>query len=58
MTYYGAILHMAGYQADEAHIVRQYNGIVTECVIFCNRLFIYERVLDSRRGTQRVLYGY
>ncbi|KAF8548584.1 hypothetical protein OG21DRAFT_1516159 [Imleria badia] len=28
MTYYGVILLMTGYQADEAHIVRQYKGIV------------------------------
>ncbi|KAN0076757.1 Outer membrane protein Iml2/Tetratricopeptide repeat protein 39 [Tylopilus felleus] len=30
MTYYGVILLMTGYQADEAHIVRQYKGIVNK----------------------------
>ncbi|KAH0826932.1 hypothetical protein J3R83DRAFT_4555 [Lanmaoa asiatica] len=30
MTYYGVILLMAGYQADEEHIVRQYKGIVNK----------------------------
>lgn len=24
---------MTGYQADEAHIVRQYKGIVNKCVV-------------------------
>lgn len=33
MTYYGVILLMTGYQADEEHIVRQYKGIVNKCVI-------------------------
>ncbi|KIJ59698.1 hypothetical protein HYDPIDRAFT_140301 [Hydnomerulius pinastri MD-312] len=28
MTYYGVILLVSGYQADEAHIVKQYKGIV------------------------------
>ncbi|KAL4064823.1 hypothetical protein V8B97DRAFT_1986391 [Scleroderma yunnanense] len=28
MTYYGVVLLMSGYQADEEHIVRQYKGIV------------------------------
>ncbi|KAI9567191.1 outer membrane protein Iml2/Tetratricopeptide repeat protein 39 [Boletus coccyginus] len=30
MTYYGVILLMTGYQADEEHIVRQYKGIVNK----------------------------
>lgn len=34
MTYYGVILLMTGYQADEAHIVRQYKGIVNKYVTF------------------------
>lgn len=33
MTYYGVVLLMTGYQADEEHIVRQYKGIVNKCVI-------------------------
>lgn len=33
MTYYGVILLLAGYQADEEHIIRQYKGIMNKCVI-------------------------
>lgn len=32
MTYYGIVLLMSGYQADEKHIVRQYKGIVERSV--------------------------
>lgn len=32
MTYYGVVLLLTGYQADEEHIVRQYKGIVNKCV--------------------------
>jgi hypothetical protein len=28
MTYHGIVLLLAGYQADEAHIVKQYRAIV------------------------------
>jgi hypothetical protein len=28
MTYYGVVLLFSGYQADEAHIIKQYKGIV------------------------------
>lgn len=28
MTYHGVVLLMSGYQADEAHIVKQYRAIV------------------------------
>ena len=30
MTYHGVVLLMSGYQADEAHIVKQYQAIVDE----------------------------
>ncbi|KAF8132977.1 hypothetical protein EV363DRAFT_1327081 [Boletus edulis] len=30
MTYYGVVLLLTGYQADEEHIVRQYKGIVNK----------------------------
>lgn len=39
MTYYGVILLMTGYQADEEHIVRQYKGIVNKYVMF-HHLFV------------------
>ncbi|KNZ76231.1 Mitochondrial outer membrane protein IML2 [Termitomyces sp. J132] len=29
MTYYGVVLLLSGYQADEAHIIKQYKAIVT-----------------------------
>ena len=45
MTYYGIILLMTGYQADEEHIVRQYKGIVNQCVI---PVFVYSFVLSFR----------
>jgi hypothetical protein len=32
MTYYGAVLLMSGYQADEKYILRQYKAIVDKCV--------------------------
>ena len=42
MTYYGVILLMTGYQADEEHIVRQYKGIVNKCVIsLVIKLFVF-----------------
>lgn len=28
MTYYGVILLLAGYQADEAHILKQYRAMI------------------------------
>lgn len=34
MTYHGVVLLLSGYQADEAHILRQYEAIVTKYVIF------------------------
>ena len=33
MTYYGVVLLMSGYQADEKHIVSQYKGIVQRWVL-------------------------
>lgn len=58
MTYYGIILLMTGYQADEEHIVRQYKGIVNKYVIsLVLKLLSFQRVLESRRGTQTALYG-
>lgn len=32
MSYHGIVLLMAGYQADEAHIVKQYRAIVDKYV--------------------------
>jgi tetratricopeptide (TPR) repeat protein len=32
MTYYGVVLLMSGYQADEKYILKQYNAIVDKCV--------------------------
>lgn len=29
MTYHGVVLLLAGYQADEAHIIKQYKAIVS-----------------------------
>jgi hypothetical protein len=40
MTYHGAVLLLSGYQADEAHIIKQYRAIVDKCVA----------VLLSRQG--------
>lgn len=33
MTYYGIVLLLAGYQADEAHIVKQDRAIVEQYVV-------------------------
>jgi hypothetical protein len=32
MTYYGIVLLMSGYQADEKYILKQYRAIVDKCV--------------------------
>ena len=32
MTYYGVVLLMSGYQADERYILKQYRSIVDKCV--------------------------
>lgn len=32
MTYYGIVLLMSGYQADEKYILKQYRAIVGKCV--------------------------
>ncbi|EJD00340.1 uncharacterized protein FOMMEDRAFT_142311 [Fomitiporia mediterranea MF3/22] len=32
MWYHGAVLHLSGYQADEAHIVKQYKAIVDSAI--------------------------
>lgn len=32
MTYHGVVLLLSGYQADEAHIIKQYKAIVDKCV--------------------------
>ena len=32
MTYYGVILLMAGYQADETHILKQYHAMIDRYV--------------------------
>ena len=32
MTYYGVVLLMSGYQADEKYILQQYRSIVDKCV--------------------------
>ena len=32
MTYYGAILLFAGFQADEEHIVKQYRAMIDKYV--------------------------
>lgn len=31
MTYHGVVLLLSGYQADEAHIIKQYTAIVDRC---------------------------
>jgi hypothetical protein len=31
MSYYGVVLLLLGYQADEAHIIKQYKAIVNRC---------------------------
>lgn len=33
MTYHGVVLLLAGYQADEQHILQQYRAIVDKCVL-------------------------
>ncbi len=37
MTYYGVILLLAGYQADEAHILKQYRAMIDRYAlsVFC-----------------------
>ena len=40
MTYYGVVLLMSGYQADEKYILQQYRSIVDKCVHAPPYLFI------------------
>lgn len=35
MTYYGVVLLLSGYQADEAHIIKQYLAIVDRFAVAC-----------------------
>jgi hypothetical protein len=39
MTYHGVVLLLSGYQADEAHIIKQYKAIVSRSVIFSSGSF-------------------
>lgn len=41
MTYYGVVLLMSGYQADEKYILKQYKSIVDKCVHAPPNLFLY-----------------
>ena len=34
MTYHGVVLLLSGYQADEAHLIKQYKAIVLRQAIF------------------------
>lgn len=58
MTYYGVILLMTGYQADEKHIVRQYKGIVNKYVGSRHSFIYFEHVLELRHAIQRAHCGY
>ena len=33
MTYYGVVLLLSGYQADEQHILKQYRAIIDQYVL-------------------------
>lgn len=36
MTYYGIVLLVAGFQADEARIIKQYDRMLTKYVVLAN----------------------
>jgi hypothetical protein len=61
MTYYGVVLLMSGYQADEKYILKQYRAIVDKCVHF--RLFLINDLAQGtqhaglRGNTPQVVYG-
>ena len=50
MTYHGVVLLMAGYQADEAHIIKQYEAIVEKLVLLS--LPVYLLTQDNVKPTQ------
>ena len=50
MTYHGVVLLMAGYQADEAHIIKQYEAIVEKSVLLS--LSFYFHTQDNFKPTQ------
>ena len=58
MTYHGVVLLLAGYQADEAHIVRQYQAIVDKSVQPDCPVNANSYLAGRARATPKALYGF
>lgn len=57
MTYYGVVLLMSGYQADERHIISQYKGIVQRWILLL--LCLVEHVLTvPYQGVRAISKGF
>lgn len=55
MTYYGVVLLMSGYQADEKYILKQYRSIVDKCVYIPPGLLIsMSTILAQGQSTCRL----
>ena len=61
MTYYGVILLMAGYQADETHILKQYHAMIDRYVhpsAYASVLFLTRASLVWNLGFLLAHYGF
>ena len=59
MTYYGIVLLMSGYQADEKYILKQYKAIVDKCVHYVPHMLtgLDNEHAGSKRNTPQGVYG-
>ena len=58
MTYYGMILLLSGWQADETQMIRQYEAILEPSVnSFPLAIFVDSLEIGSAKNTQRELCG-
>lgn len=58
MTYYGIVLLLSGYQADEAHIVKQDRSIVEQYGFHQHINFLLSFFLVFHRVILMALYGF
>lgn len=58
MTYYGAILSLSGYQADEVKILAQYKAVVDRYVSFIRFRFLTEFFIGLKHAILQARYGF